>query len=132
MKKGFTLVELMGVIVLLSILIIIAVPAVTGVLKENKDKLYDSQIKTIETAAKNWASDEENLPKLPSNGKCIIIYISTLKKGGYLDLDIKNPKTEKPFSDNFMVMISRASSGKKLSFTADQEKIATATCDFVS
>ena len=132
MKKGFTLVELMGVIILLSILIIIAVPAVTGVLKENKEKLYDSQIKTIETAAKNWASDEENLSKLPTNGKCIKVLISTLKEGGYLDLDIKNPKTDKPFPDTFMVMITRASTGKKLSFSADQEKLATETCDVVS
>lgn len=120
-NKGFTLVELMGVIVLLGILVLIAVPAITGVLKSSKDDLYESQLKTIETAARNWASDEENISKLPDSGSCIYVELGTLKKGEYVDLNIKNPKTEKEFNDTAtVVIISRASGKKKLTFEAGQ------------
>ena len=129
MKKGFTLVELMGVIVLLSILIIIAVPAITGTIKSGKEDLYKSQLKTIETAAKNWASDEENISKLPESGKCISITLATLKRGSYVDLDIKNPKTDQPFDDNMLITITR--DGKKLVFNANPSEIND-DCDLVN
>lgn len=118
-NKGFTLVELMGVIVLLGVLVLIAVPAITGVLKSSKEDLYKTQLKTIELAAKNWASDEENIGKLPEKGKCIYIDLALLKKGEYVDLNIKNPKTEKQFVDeDTVVTISRDSSKNKLTFKA--------------
>lgn len=124
-NKGFTLVELMGVIVLLSILVVIAVPAITGILKQSKDKLYETQLKTIETAAKNWASEEANLSKLPSSGNCITITLKTLKEGGFVDLDIKNPKTDKPFEDGLAIKISKTN--KKLSFEANPSDISGCT-----
>jgi prepilin-type N-terminal cleavage/methylation domain-containing protein len=121
MKKGFTLVELMGVIVLLSILVIIAVPAITGTIKSGKDDLYEAQLRSIETAAKNWASDPENVSKLPKSGECSFILLSDLKKGNYVDLDIKNPKNNKQFPDTMHIEIKRTN--KKLSFNADQSKL---------
>lgn len=134
-NKGFTLVELMGVIVLLGVLILIAVPAVTGILKSSKDDLYQTQLRTIETAAKNWASDEENLKYLPDSGKCIYIHLYTLKEGEYVDLNIKNPKTEKEFNDtDTLVIISREAGKKKLSFKAGllgEEGIDISTCSEV-
>ena len=96
-KKGFTLVELLGAIVILAILSLIAIPAVTNVIKSNKQKLYDIQIKNVETAAKAWASDNLNL--LPDEGEYITISLSELQKGGYVDKKIKNPKTGEALED---------------------------------
>ena len=65
MKKGFTLVELLGVITLLGVIVLIAVPTTKNVISDSKNKLYDAQISNISSALKNWASDNSRL--LPEN-----------------------------------------------------------------
>jgi len=50
-KKGFTLVELLGVIVLLAIVIVIAVPSVAGINGLIKDNMREKKVEIIEEAA---------------------------------------------------------------------------------
>lgn len=47
MKKGFTLVELLAVIAILSILVIIAIPNVIGLYNKSKRKLFVTEVKTV-------------------------------------------------------------------------------------
>lgn len=95
-KKGFTLVELLAVIVLLGLIALIAAPAITGIIKQSKDSLSDSQKSSIELSAKNWATD--NMSSLPADGDCIWVRLSTLQAEGYADLELKNPKTGEPMT----------------------------------
>lgn len=53
MKKGFTLVELIAVIIILAILMIIAIPSVLGTLEEAKMNTFNAQAKSI------WQSAEQ-------------------------------------------------------------------------
>lgn len=121
-SKGFTLVELLGVIVLLGLIALIAVPAITGIIKQGKDSLSNSQKESILMSAKNWAADKNNLGKLPESGNCIYFYLSLLQNSGYADLEIKDPKTNKAI--NPIIKISKE--GKQLNFEIDPT--ATAIC----
>lgn len=53
-KKGFTLVELIGVITLLAVIVVISVPIVTSSIKNTKNKAYNEQVNTIVNNAKKW------------------------------------------------------------------------------
>lgn len=59
MKKGFTLVELLAVVALLSIIIVIAVPSVTKLRQSALERERNTQIKAIESAAILYAQDNK-------------------------------------------------------------------------
>lgn len=98
-KKGFTLVELLATIVILSLLSLITIPAVTKSIKDSKNDLYDTQLRSIKDSAKAWSS-EKMFSELPNVGTCKILSIEVLKKDGLVDQDIKNPLTDKIFTSN--------------------------------
>ena len=83
-KKGFTLVELLAVIVILGVLIGIAVPSYISIRNNQLDKIYISKIKKIEAAGKLYVQDHPN-----SNQ----VNLKDLQSKGYID-DITNPKTK--------------------------------------
>ena len=64
-KKGFTLVELLAVIVIIGILSIMVIPNVIKTRNDYLEKTFESRLKLINNAALDWAS--ENLVNVPSN-----------------------------------------------------------------
>lgn len=105
MKRGFTLIELMAVIVVLGIIATISVISVDKVIKENKEETYKAQIATIEDAARTWGV--KHIKELPDNeGEAISVPLLYLKNEGIISKDLKNPKTNKPFNDDLYVNIS--------------------------
>ena len=52
---GFTLVELLAVIVILGVLALITFPIIDGTIKNSKEKALASTIKSIEDAAYNYS-----------------------------------------------------------------------------
>lgn len=96
MKKGFTLVELLGVIVILGLIAMIAIPTINSAINSSREKAYDEQINTIVDTARTYMS--KNSLKLPDqkNGSKCSISVSTLQKEGLLDSDaIENPMYQK-------------------------------------
>ena len=64
-NKGFTLVELLAVIVILGIILLVVMPSVTGILNRSQNRLNDEQEQAILNAARQWGTS--NL--LEDNGK---------------------------------------------------------------
>lgn len=94
-KKGFTLIELIGMIIILGLLVIIGVPALLKNLKDNKTKEYESFKKNLFLASEAYLS--ENLEKYEDFNKAgdtIYIPLILLKENEYIDGEIYNPKTE--------------------------------------
>lgn len=58
-KKGFTLIEVLVVIVIISLLTVVAIPASQGVNKKIKEKLYTSKLTLAEQGAALWGEDHE-------------------------------------------------------------------------
>lgn len=103
-KNAFTLAELLGVITLLGLLALIVLPIVDKNLKEGKEEIYQSQIKSIETAAKMWGTD--HVEELPNAQEEKTITLEQLQQDGYLKENMENPKTGKPFDKNMKIKIT--------------------------
>lgn len=115
-KKGFTLIELLAVIAVLAVVALIAIPAVNRALRSGENSAYEDQISAIITGAKSWGADEKNFYELPEKGETKTVTLGELKKAGYVDSNIKNPKTGELF-DNNCTKVDIGYDGKKLSYT---------------
>jgi len=104
MKKGFTLVELVAAIIILTVIGAIALPIVNSTIKNNKEKLYQAQLQEIEEATEKWAYKNRDL--LPNNSETVTITILELKKAGLLPLDIRNPKDGELLPNDMEVTIT--------------------------
>lgn len=112
--KGFTLAELLGVIVILGIVTVITVPVVTNSIDKYEEKLCRIQYDNIINAAKAYKSD--NLLTIGDNED---VLISKLVADGYIKYSentyIKNPIDEdNNFVSNMYVRITK--NNKKYSY----------------
>lgn len=112
-NAGFTLVELMTVIILMSVLALIIMPVIVNNINDSKDKLYKMQLDNIKSAARTY------MVKRTLDGDFKIIYLRELKKEGLIEKDIKNPKTDDLFSDCLQVKVTKNGSIYQYEILAD-------------
>ena len=95
MNKGFTLVELLAVILILSVLSLITVLSINPVLKDSKDGLSDIQIESIkESAAIYYIKHGVGIDDFELDNPKDCIDVSELIESGYIENDeVTNPKT---------------------------------------
>ena len=115
-NRGFTLVELLGVIVILSIIAVITVPLVQRTILENTEEVYNDQVLSFERAARNYTNSAVyNMTRCEPSCS---ISLKELQEKGYLPSgDIINPKTDEKFDMENVVDITY--SGKKFSYNYD-------------
>lgn len=111
MKKGFTLVELLGVIVILGVIGMITVPLVQRTIIENNQKLCEDQVISFERAARSFAN--KNVYKteelITNGGGSYNVSLTELQDEGFLpDGNIENPLTGENFNLNTSVKITEA------------------------
>ncbi len=117
-KKGFTLVEILGVITIIAVLALIAIPTVDNIVTKNREKLYDSQIQTIKDGLKTWGN--ANAISLPEDGEdALLLSLGILKLAGFVDADIKDPNTNLCFSNDMQLSITAVKEGYR--YSVDEE-----------
>lgn len=110
-NKAFTLIELLGVIVLLGILGVVIIPKVGDSIENSKEQSYKVQEETIKKAANDFLID--NTEFLEENDT-ITIKLGVLKQKGYLPVNIKNPKTRKNISNESLITITKNGNAYKI------------------
>ena len=108
-NKGFTLVELLAVIVILAIVLIIAVPGVLSIINKTKDNAFDRQLDMIKEASRLYITSDSDVTWVGQDTKMTTVTLDTLKAKGYLDQKIMNPKTKKEITCAKTVITKRGS-----------------------
>ena len=142
-RKGFTLVEVLAVVVILGVIMLIAVPNVNHLIQQNREDSYEKLKQNFIQAAKAYFSDNRYKISVNMNGACdsyhqrdVIgfpgindgdnskIRISLLVDRGYLKLSnnkITNPKNrgQSLKSDSSYVTVKYNCSRKDFDFTIE-------------
>lgn len=114
-RKGFTLVEILAVIVILAILIAVAVPSVLTLSSKMKGNMYCSKIETVEKAAQVYGQENsdtlynkvssvcsvvESDKSVTTVKQCLTVQVSELLAKGYLNKEENyNTKVKDEFYD---------------------------------
>ena len=83
MNNGFTLVELLAVIIVLGIISVIVIPNAMNIFTENNLKVYKIKEKELASSAKNYA-EYSNSFTLPANGDIKYITMPQLVSSNYM------------------------------------------------
>ena len=120
-KKGFTLVEIIAVIVLL--VTIGGIFTVSMVRKLNDKENNKDTVKQIISAADAYVSaNKEEIEKLYEGYNFVDITIKDLKNNGLLNDDIIDPNTNEKYSDDEKVRITLNGSTGAVEFTISPEE----------
>ena len=118
-NKGFTLVELIAVLVVLSLISLIAIPTVNNSLKEYKQKLYDNIGKLPNSVSSNNTMAYPDIDT-ESEFSTLQIRIKDLQAEGYIGSELKNPKSSKnDFCNCAVVTITKTNVGYTYSILDD-------------
>ena len=104
MNKGFTLMELLAVIIIIALISLLSIVGVSKVVSKSKTDLYNNQLSMIEKAARSWGS--ENIDKLPDAGDCLYLTLGSLKIYGLLDDNVIDPRTNDKIPDTLKIKVS--------------------------
>jgi len=86
-KKGFTLAEIVGVIIILALIALLAFPPILNMIKNSEDKIDEATKTLIYTASSQYTTKYMNdFPKKEGNVYCL--KISDLIKEDYLSTTI--------------------------------------------
>lgn len=96
-KNGFTLIEVITIIVILSIIMITTFPAVSGAINRSKERAYESQVKLIEDAASGYVSEHVN-DLFTTGSDVVYISLADLKANKV----VQNKKVIDPKTGNAM------------------------------
>lgn len=114
-NKGFTLVELLGVMIILAVIFVLVFPSVQNIISQSEDTIYQKQINTILNATYDFTL--KNVSYLPDTGQKSYVTLGQLKYDGLIDANIEDPNTNEIFPDNLVISINNVGAGYEYSNT---------------
>lgn len=95
--KGFTMIELLGVFTVAGIILLIAIPQITSLLKTSNEQEYEAFLNNIYIATEAYVEDQ-NI-KVEQNSTTEIALIQ-LVSSGFLKSTLVNPNNNKKVSES--------------------------------
>jgi len=107
-KNGFTMIELLGVIVIIGILSSLAIVSVSRLINIAKNSSDDSLANTLKMASQSYMEANKNeMPK--AIGEIVDLKAETLRKSNYITSDLKNSKGDSCMAKSHVKVYKRTS-----------------------
>ena len=107
-SKGFTMIELLGVIVIIGILSSLAIVSVSRLINNAKNSSDDSLANTLKMASQSYMEANKNeMPK--AIGEIVDLKAETLRKSNYITSDLKNSKGDSCMAKSHVKVYKRTS-----------------------
>ena len=101
-KKGFTLVELLAAITLLGILMMVAIPAFSDMIRRNRNKIYLTDAQKLVALAEYNIRAKSSQIQLPSRGYGIVLTLGYLDNGS-----LSNPPNDGVYDPNYSFVLAK-------------------------
>ena len=93
-SKGFTMIELLGIITILAVILLVSFPTLINVTRRDKERQYNDLINTLCKAGETYIYDNQDIyTEIGTVGNITFVDIDELKDAGLIDKNQKNPRT---------------------------------------
>lgn len=112
-KKGFTLVELLGTIVIMGILLVLGLPTIVGMIDSNRKKIYVTDAQKLITKAEYKIKANASEIEKPDPGNCIVISLTYLD-----DETFDNPPYEGEYERDVSFVVAKNTGNGNMEYSA--------------
>lgn len=127
-SRGFTLIEIIGVITVLSIILVFSVPALTKTLKVNEQKKYDDYIDNLKIVTENYVVGKLKEGQFFEDSKDYnYVSLGNLIDSGYIKNTITNPENDKELSRDTRIKVYKEADG---TYSYDVQEYYNTTDDY--
>jgi len=125
MKKGFTLVELLGVFTIMASIMLVSVPIITGMMRKSEDQKYAAFKNNAFLSAEAYIIDNiDSYPEMKTVGGYSYISFKRLIENNYMSSTVYDPKTGKDTKDELdYTVVATVLSNYTYSYTLSTVKL---------
>lgn len=109
-KKGFTLVEVLAVLVIMGVLMAVTIPSIINSLDKKKNREYEKIVEEIESSAKLYVTQNETVQQFLNQAGSINVSYNTLVSEGLINGNEMDPLTDEKWDENAYVTVSKEGS----------------------
>lgn len=114
-KNGFTLLEMLAVVILLTLIALVAFPSLIASIDRNKESQWELTLNIMYNAADIYINDRRaNIPELTTPNSKILIPLNYLIEVGLLDSNLTDPRESEDLDIYSAILL-----------TIDDDKIGT-------
>ena len=99
-NKGFTIIELSAIVLILAIIFLISFPSILNMTRADKEKEYSTMVDNLCLAGKSYIYSNLNNYDISTINNEITIDIEDLITYGNVDSNLKNPKTKRKVNND--------------------------------
>ena len=107
-RRGFTLIELIGIVVIIGLILLVAVPTINNVIERSEENKKQEALNNIYMATENYLmANYDEYSSLDNIGASEYIYVMDLINQQYMDIDELNPNDDESFDSKDVVKVTR-------------------------